>query len=168
MNKGVVVAISGPSGCGKTTLAEGLKAHFARSCVVSLDAFYFKVEEATSWEDPSLFDWKALCAELTRCCNVYDMVFLEGFVCMADESVRDLVKLCIGLKCSKEVAKERRLKRDAQLKDFAASEDYFETYVWPAHLEYEKKVEAFIHVKLDASKKQVLEEAIAEIKRFLG
>jgi uridine kinase len=162
---GLVVVITGPSGSGKTSLAEAVAMRFLRSVVVSQDAFYrANLPPEVSWESPAAFDWDALSKELERQKQTRSLVLVEGFCLLASETRADVV---VVLQCTRELAMARRLARDAIAKnDPANSSSYFDTVVWPAHLEYEKahvartNVDLFLDAALPAKELATRVEAV--------
>ena len=151
-----IVGITGCSGCGKTNLAENLSFRFLSCKVISLDSFYktdVDRDAIVSWEDPSLIDWNEAEKEIRNARERHKMLIVEGFCMLHCEEVRKLLDVTVGVVIEKDVALQRRMKRDEQVwNDKASTESYFEDYVWKEHCKYEEKYKDLYDFTVDSSK----------------
>lgn len=169
-----MVCISGPSGSGKTSLAEALAFRFPRSAVISQDAFYRRdLKEGESFESASSFDWNALVGEIEQRRTQASVVIVEGF-CLLSCPTPSVFDVVIVLDCERELAMQRRLRRDAAaMGDPANSQAYFEQVVWPAHQVYQNDVvkKSVIHLSLSVTEttsiRSMVEQSELQIRQQL-
>lgn len=71
--------------------------------------------------------------------NLYDFIFLDGFLLYEDEKLNNLLDRKYFMYLSKEECWRRRQSRNY---DYADSPKYFNNCVWPEFLKYKQKCES--------------------------
>jgi len=179
-----VLAITGSSCSGKTTLArllvETLRTEGVDAELVEQDSFRCrskgnKRDGRPSWEGPQFTDWgrlkDAVAAAAIRCA----VVIVDGYMILDSfEQCPSLASMIEGVLWVNSTVHQVKGRRTVFPRAWGSAANYAELCVWPAHVEYQKrvgphleKIARTVFLEANDSREQRLQTAFCVVVHWL-
>ena len=149
-----VIGITGASCAGKSTLSKALWRRYRTTStnnssnihVIHCDTFraytLFGYRHTTSdgrreWEHPSNAAWNAIQVEVqARRSSMWDgdLLIIDGYMISEDDRLMNLLDVLVYVNIDKTICQNRRMKRRMPAPNGWNAEEYFERFIWKAHV----------------------------------
>ena len=155
-----LIGVAGPSGAGKSVFCKLVQSTFAGVSRLKLDDFFKdmadvpKLDEWVNWDQPSSIKWPELikatrdlktgshavvpnysreldCCVGEKCVFPSEIILIDGFMCLYNEELRDLLDLKLFFNLSEHSQIRRRKERQPWVED-----GYLENVMLPAARTY--------------------------------